>query len=92
MDRRTPRYEGDVELYGSMIDVTTQEANVDVGIAKVISVLATSHPANPVNVGSDSVNNASGGDHRRGGGLNEADSRRCADRCCRREGGGLRRW
>ena len=91
MDRRARRDEGDVELYGSMIDVTIQEANVDVGIAEVISVLATSHPANPIDVGSDGVDNAPGRDHRRGGGLNQTDSRRCDDRCCYWEGGGLRR-
>ena len=75
-----------------MIDVASQKANVDVGITEMISVLAASQPANPINVGSDSIDNASDRDHRRGSGLNQTDSRRCGDRCWCREGGRLRRW
>jgi hypothetical protein len=63
MDRRARRDEGDVELYSSVIYVATQKTNVKVGIAKVVFVFATSHPANLINVGSDGVDNASVRNH-----------------------------
>ena len=64
MDRRAWRDEGDIELYGSVIDIATQEADVEIRIAKVIFVLTTSDPANTVNVRSDSVDNATSRDDR----------------------------
>ena len=63
MDRRAGRDEREVELYGSMIEVPTQKPDVDVRITEVISILATSHPPNPVDVRGDGVDNTSSRDH-----------------------------